>query len=216
MEESGDRTEATRALNFKIPESAVVFRLAWYAVASKPGVLLNDYSEAESQIFNGKAAFSVRIDDSQATVNVWVEGAQKLVELTALGEDSSILEEYLAGIVSTIENSLKKYQSLSEDDKGKLKRALVAKTCWDRLVFYILKKAPLETVYFQLAHGREMMIKATEGEELMSLPLATSGWLSNIESMPRDEAMPGNVAAELAKKSIEWKKETQEVIARYL
>ncbi|MFQ5831105.1 MAG: hypothetical protein ACE5H4_00175 [Candidatus Thorarchaeota archaeon] len=216
MEESGDRTEATKALNFKIPESAVVFRLAWYAVASKPGVLLNDYSEAESQIFNGKAAFSVRIDDSPATINVWVEGAQKLVELTASGEDSSTLEEYLAGIASTIENSVKKYQSLSEDDRGKLKRALVAKTCWDRLVFYILKKAPLESVYFQLAHGREMMIKATEGEELMSLPLGTSGWLSKIESMPRDEAMPGNVATELAKKSIEWKKETHEVIARYL
>ncbi len=145
-----------------------------------------------------------------------MEGAQKLVELTASGEDSSILEEYLAGIASTIESSLKKYQSLSEDEKGKLKRALVAKTCWDRLVFYILKKAPLESVYFQLAHGREMMIKATEGEELMSLPLATSGWLSKIESMPRDEAMPGNVATELAKKSIEWKKETHEVIARYL
>jgi len=34
--------------------------------------------------------------------------------------------------------------------------------------------------------------------------------------MPREEPLPGNVATELAKKSIEWKKETQEVIARYL
>jgi hypothetical protein len=62
-----------------------------------------------------------------------------------------------------------------------------------------------------------MMIKATEGEESVpSLTLSTSGWLSRIESLPRDETLPGNIASELAKKSIEWKKETQDIISRYL
>ncbi|MFX1603213.1 MAG: hypothetical protein ACFFCK_06975 [Promethearchaeota archaeon] len=216
MEEIGDRTEIKRTLDYDIPESAVVFRLVWYAVASRPGVLLNDYSEPESQDFEGKAVFSTKIDDQNVDVSILVEEAQKMVEVTASGQDLSVLEKYLDEIATSAGNSLKKYQSLPDDVKGKLKRALVAKTCWDRLVFEILNKASLGVVYFQLAHGREMMIKAIEGEDMMSLPLTTSGWLTRIESMPREEPLPGNIAAELAKKSIEWKKETQEVIAKYL
>jgi hypothetical protein len=62
-----------------------------------------------------------------------------------------------------------------------------------------------------------MMIKATEGEQGVNpLTLTTSGWLANIESLPREEPLPGNIASELAKKSIEWKKGTHEVIRRYL
>jgi hypothetical protein len=62
-----------------------------------------------------------------------------------------------------------------------------------------------------------MMIKATEGDATVPpLTLTTSGWLSRIESLPRDQTLPGNIASELAKKSIEWKKETHEVISRYL
>ncbi len=216
MEEVGDRTEIRRALGYDVPESAVVFRLVWYAVASRPGVLLNEYSEAESQVFEGKAVFSTKIDDQEVDVSVWVEESKKTVEVTAVGQDPSALEKYLEEIIASTGNSLKKYQALPDDIKGKLRRALVAKTCWDRLVFDILGKAPLGAVYFQLAHGREMMIKAIEGEDMMSLPLTTSGWLSRIESMPREEPLPSNIATELAKKSIEWKKETQEVIARYL
>jgi hypothetical protein len=216
LEEIGDRAEINRTFSYDIPDSAVVFRIVWHAVASRPGVLLNEYSEAESQVFKGKAVFSTRIEDHKADVRVWVEEAQKMVEVTAWGEDSSALEKYLDEITATVGNALKKYHALSDDDKGKLRRALVAKTCWDRLVFEILNKASLGAVYFQLAHGREMMIKAIEGEDMMSLPLTTSGWLSRIESMPREEPLPGNIATELAKKSIEWKKETQEVIARYI
>ncbi len=216
MAEIGDRTEIKKTLGYDIPESAVVFRLVWYAVASRPGVLLNEYSEAESQIFEGKAVFSTKIDGNKVDVSVSVEEAQKMVEVTALGEDPAALEKYIDEITTSTGNSLKKYQALPDDIKGKLRRALVAKTCWDRLVFEILNKASLGAVYFQLAHGREMMIKAIEGEDMMSLPLTTSGWLSRIESMPREEPLPGNIATELAKKSIEWKKETQEVIARYL
>ncbi|MHA2003917.1 MAG: putative selenocysteine system protein, partial [Candidatus Thorarchaeota archaeon] len=109
-----------------------------------------------------------------------------------------------------------KYQSLSDEEKGKLRRALVAKTCWDKIVFEILNKAPAGSVYFQLAHGREMIIKATEGEDIHALPLTTSGWLSKIEGVPRDEVLPSSIAMELAKKSVEWKKETQDIIARYI
>jgi hypothetical protein len=216
MGKIGDRTEIKRTLGYDIPESAVVFRLVWYAVASRPSVLLNEYSEAESQDFEGKAVFSTKIDDDNVDVSIRVEEAQKMVEVSALGQDTSALEEYLDEITASTGNSLKKYKALPEDVKGKLRRALVAKTCWDRLVFEILNKASLGSVYFQLAHGREMMIKAIEGEDMMSLPLTTSGWLSRIESMPREEPLPGSIATELAKKSIEWKKETQEVIARYL
>ncbi|MHA2064793.1 MAG: putative selenocysteine system protein [Candidatus Thorarchaeota archaeon] len=212
MEEIGDKTEISKTISYDIPDSAVVFRLAWYAVASKPGVLLNEYSEAESQIYKGKAIFSSK----DANVRVWVEEAQRLVEITGWSEEQAQLESYLEEVAQSVEASVKKYQSLTEEEKGKLKRALVAKTCWDKIVFEILNKAPAGAVYFQLAHGREMIIKATEGEEIHALPLTTSGWLSRIEAVPRDEVLPSGVAMELAKKSVEWKKETQDIIARYI
>jgi hypothetical protein len=214
MEEIGDKTEISKTISYDIPDSAVVFRLAWYAVASKPGVLLNEYSEAESQIYKGKAIFSSK--DANANVRVWVEEAQRLVEITGWGDEQVPLENYLNEVAQSVEDSVKKYQSLSDEDKGKLRRALVAKTCWDKIVFEILNKAPAGVVYFQLAHGREMIIKATEGEDIHALPLTTSGWLSKIEGVPRDEVLPSSIAMELAKKSVEWKKETQEIIARYI
>lgn len=214
MEEIGDRTEISKTISYDIPDSAVVFRLAWYVVASKPGVLLNEYSEAESQIYKGKATFSSK--DTNADVRVWVEEAQRLVEITGWGTDQERLEEYLNEVAASVESSISKYQSLSEEEKGKLRRALVAKTCWDKIVFDILNKAPAGAVYFQLAHGREMIIKATEGEDIHALPLTTSGWLSRIEGVPRDEPLPSTIAMELAKKSVEWKKETHEIIARYI
>lgn len=214
MEEIGDKTEISKTISYDIPDSAVVFRIAWYAVASKPGVLLNEYSEAESQIYKGKAIFSSK--DANANVRVWVEEAQRLVEITGWGDEQAQLENYLNEVAQSVEDSVNKYQSLSDEDKGKLRRALVAKTCWDKIVFEILNKAPAGVVYFQLAHGREMIIKATEGEDIHALPLTTSGWLSKIEGVPRNEVLPSNIAMELAKKSVEWKKETQDIIARYI
>ncbi|NHJ13740.1 MAG: hypothetical protein EAX95_08685 [Candidatus Thorarchaeota archaeon] len=216
MEEVGDKTEVSRILSYQIADSSVVFRLAWYAVASKPGVLLTEYSEAESQIFKGKAMFSADVDSEKYDVRIWVEEAQRSVEITVWGRSGDALGSYLKTIESSLTTYLEKYASISDDERARLRRALVAKTCWDRLIFEILNKAPLGDVYIQLAHGREMMIKATEGEDLHTLTLSTSGWLSKIESLPRDEVPPASVAAELAKKSIEWKKETHEVIARYL
>ena len=59
--------------------------------------------------------------------------------------------------------------------------------------------------------------EATEGEESVpSVTLTTAAWLTKIESLPREETMPGNIASELAKKSIEWKRETQNIISRYI
>ncbi|MHA2352943.1 MAG: putative selenocysteine system protein [Candidatus Thorarchaeota archaeon] len=217
MDASEDMAKVSRNLNYSTDESAEVFRITWYSVASKPNVILEEYSEAESQVFNGAAKFSLRIAGEKAKVNISVDGAKSSVGVEAEGKDEIAVGVFLDNLVGSLDNALSKYDSLPNDDKAKLKRALVAKTCWDRLVREILNKSPLNDVYHQVAHGREMMIKAVEGEDGMHpITLTTSGWLSQIESLPRDEALPGNIASELAKKSIEWKRETQEVISRYL
>jgi hypothetical protein len=209
--------KVSRNLNYSTDESATVFRITWYSVASKPNVILEEYNEAESQVFNGDAKFSLRIAGEKAKVNISVDGAKSSVGVEAEGKDEVAVGVFLDDLVNSLKDALSKYDSLPNDDKAKLKRALVAKTCWDRLVREILNKSPLNDVYHQVAHGREMMIKAVEGEDGMHpLTLTTSGWLSQIESLPRDEALPGNIASELAKKSIEWKRETQEVIGRYI
>lgn len=217
MDASMEMVKVSRDLSYNADDSAAVFRIAWYAVASRPSVILEEYNEAESQVFNGAAKFSLRIADEKALVIISVDGAKSAIHVEAEGEDEVAVGEFLDELVESMNGALSKYNALPSDDKAKLKRALVAKTCWDRVVYDILNKSPLSDVYIQVAHGREMMIKATEGEEGMHpLTLTTSGWLSRIESLPRDEALPGNIASELAKKSIEWKKETHEVIGRYI
>ena len=217
MDASEEMAKVSRKLNYSIDESATVFRITWYSVASKPNVILEAYNEAESQVFNGDAKFSLRIAGEKAKVNISVDGAKSSVGVEAEGKDEVAVGVFLDDLVGSLNDALSKYDSLPSDDKSKLKRALVAKTCWDRLVHEILNKSPLNDVYHQVAHGREMMIKAVEGDDGMHpITLTTSGWLSQIESLPRDEALPGNIASELAKKSIEWKRETQEVIGRYL
>jgi hypothetical protein len=209
--------QVSRSLNYFTDDSATVFRIAWYSVASKSNVILEEYSEAESQVFNGAAKFSLRIAGEKAQVNISVNGAKSSIEVEAEGMDEVAVGVFLDDLVNSLTDALSKYDSLPGDDKARLKRALVAKTCWDRVVREILDKSPLSEVYLQVAHGREMMIKAIEGENGMyPLTLTTSGWLSKIESLPREEPLPGNIASELAKKSIEWKRETQEVISRYL
>ena len=217
MDASDDMAKISRNLNYSTDESATVFRITWYSVASKPNVILEAYNEAESQVFNGDAKFSLRIAGEKAKVNIAVDGSKSSVGVEAEGKDEAAVGVFLDDLLGSLNDSLSKYDALTSDDKSKLKRALVAKTCWDRLVREILNKSPLNDVYHQVAHGREMMIKAVEGEDGMHpITLTTSGWLSKIESLPRDEALPGNIASDLAKKSIEWKRETQEVIGRYL
>ena len=217
MDEPEEMAKVSRSLNYSTDESAAVFRIAWYSVASRPNVILEEYSEAESQVFNGAAKFSLRIANEKALVNISVDGSKSSIDVEAEGMDDVAVGVFLDELIDSLNTALSKYETLPNGDKAKLKRALVAKTCWDRIIYEILKKAPLSDVYVQVAHGREMMIKATEGEEEMHpLTLTTSGWLSRIESLPRDQALPGNIASELAKKSIEWKKETHAIISRYI
>jgi hypothetical protein len=212
-----EMTEVSRKLTYSSVDPAVVFRLAWYVIASKPNLILEEHSEAESQDFQGSAKFSLRIAGEAAHAAIQVSETQSAVEISAQGHDEVALSVYLDDHIKAMDSTLSKFQTLPEDDKARLKKALVAKTCWDRVVKEILAKAPVNDVYIQVAHGREMMIKATEGEEsIPSVNLTTAAWLTKIESLPREETMPGNIASELAKKSIEWKRETQNIISRYI
>ena len=212
-----EMTEVSRKLNYSSIDPAVVFRLAWYVVASKPNLILEEHREAESQDFQGSAKFSLRIAGEAAHAGIQVTETKSAVELSVQGHDEVALAVYLDDHIQAMDNTLSKYQALPEEEKSKLRRALVAKTCWDRVVKEILAKAPASNVYIQVAHGREMMIKATEGDgSVPSATLTTAAWLSKIESLPREETMPGNIASELAKKSIEWKRETQNIISRYI
>ena len=217
MDASDDIAKVSRNLDYSTDESSTVFRITWYSVASKPNLILDAYNEAESQVFNGDAKFSLRIAGEKAKVNISVDGSKSSVGVEAEGKDEIAVGVFLDDLLGSLNDALLKYDALPSADKAKVKRALVAKTCWDRLVRQILNKSPLNDVYHQVAHGREMIIKAVEGEDGMHpITLTTSGWLSQIESLPRHEALPGNIASELAKKSIEWKRETHEVIGRYL
>jgi hypothetical protein len=209
--------EVSRELSFSSVEPAVVFRLAWYVIASKPNLILEEHSEAESQEFEGSAKFSLKIEGEAAHAAIQVTEVECAVKLSAQGRDEIALSGYLNDHLDSMRDSLAKYESLPDNDKSKLKKALVAKTCWDRVVKEILARASMNDVYIQVAHGREMMIKATEGDGAVPpVTLTTAAWLSKIESLPRDETMPGNIASELAKKSIEWKRETQNIISRYI
>lgn len=199
-----------------VDDAAVVFRVFWYIVASEPGVYLAEYSEPESTEFEGAAEFTVRHDDTPLKIGFSVEGKDSNVHLTASGPNKEIVDAYLRKVSMSANASLDKYRVLETIQMGKVRRALVAKTNWDRLVFLILNKRALSEVYYQVAHGREMMIKATEGEELHPITLNTSAWLSQIEKLPREEPLPADIATSLAKKSVEWKQATIEVIRRYI
>jgi hypothetical protein len=212
-----EMAEVSRALNFGGVEPAVVFRLAWYVIASKPNLILEEHNEAESQDFQGSVKFSLKIAGEDANVTAQVTEAKSSIELIVQGFDEVALSVYLDDHLEAMKDALAKFQSLPEEDKSKLRRALVAKTCWDRVVREILNRSPTNEIYTQVAHGREMVIKATEGDDgVPPLTMTTAAWLSKIESLPREETMPGNIASELAKKSIEWKRETHEIICRYI
>ncbi|MGV9103462.1 MAG: putative selenocysteine system protein [Promethearchaeia archaeon] len=216
MEDLENQPKVKRTISYDRPQSSTIFRICWYAIGRKPGVMLNEYSEGEGKMFKGKAMFMVPLDDTKTQVRLWVEEAQRSIELTAWGTDEEMLTDYLDDVVSRLETYIAKYLELSDEDRQKVRRALVAKTCWDRVIHQILNKAPLSSIYVQIAHGREMMIKATEGEEIRPLALTTSGWLTKIEDLPHDEVPPSDIAENIAKKSVEWKKETHEVIGHYL
>jgi hypothetical protein len=216
LNELEGNVKVSRTHKYEKIDPITVFKLAWFAVASKPGVLLADHSEAESRLFKGEAMFTARINQKPIKTKVDVDEEQGSVEITGWGEDEAALGTYLDGTMEALKESSDKYLGLSDEEQQRVRRALIAKTCWDRVIHKILNKAPLSDIYYQLAHGREMMIKATEGGELNPITLTTSGWLSRIEPLPKDETPPAGLATELAKKCIEWKKGTQEVIQNFL
>jgi hypothetical protein len=212
-----EQANVSRTLVYSSEEAAVVFRIAWYTIASKPNVLLEDYSEGETQDFKGMARFSLKIAGEDAHATVRLDGAKSLLEIETQGLDEVALGIYVGGIIESVKDAISKYQSFPEEDRARLRRALMAKACWDRMVHEILNKAPMSNVYYQVAHGREMIIKAVEGDtDVHPITLTTSAWLSHIESQPKDKTLPGFVASELAKKSVEWKRETQDIISRYI
>ena len=216
MEEIDDEIKVARTESFERTEPSVVFKIAWYHVSSKPGVVLKEYSEAESKLFKGKAIFNVKLDDEEMAVRIWVEEAHRSLEVAAWGDDEKPIGEYLDTIMKEVENSAEKYLKLEESDQQRIRRALIAKTCWDRVVYEILSKAPANAAYIQVAHGREMMIKATEGLDFDPITLTTSAWLTKIEPLPREEPLPAEIAKELAMKTVEWKKDTSHLISQYI
>jgi len=217
MTAADEQAQVSRTLKFSSDEAAAVFRIAWYAIASKPNVLLEEYSEGEGKHFKGMARFSLQIAGENGQAIIRLDESKSSVEIDTLGMDEVALAGYVGGVIESLKDAIDKYQSLPEEDRGRLRRALTAKTCWDRMVREILNRSPMTNIYYQVAHGREMIIKAVEGENgVHPITLTTSAWLSQIESLPRDKTLPGSVASELAKKSVEWKRETQEIISRYL
>ena len=216
LEAPATKYTSSASIDYSIPESDVVFRIAWYVVGSQPGMLLTNYQEAESKEFEGVVQLAGKIEDIPTTVRISVDGGKKKIELAAYSDDESVLNDYVNGTSQFIKTSIGKYIDMDESETGRLRRALVAKTCWDRVIQLILSKSDTSPIYYQVAHGREMMIKATEGDDIHPITLSTSGWLSRIEKLPQDKQMPSELATELAKKSIEWKRETQAFIEQYL
>lgn len=211
-----DRIKVSRSVTYDIPDSAVVFRIAWHFVTAQPGFVLSEHSEAESTIFKGKALFTGKLDDHEVTVRVWVEEAQKAAEITSYGDDESVLTSHVEGLANSLRDALVSYRQLDEVQKTRLQRALIARTCWDRIVHLVLTRAPAEAIYIQVAHGREMFIRAIEGGDMHPLPLSTTPWLQKLESMPRDQPLPGDFATALAKKSVEWKQETSKLLQKFI
>ncbi|TFG12900.1 hypothetical protein EU537_08000 [Candidatus Thorarchaeota archaeon] len=216
MKEDKFDHEAKRKLTFEKPEPPVAFRIAWYVMASQPGVYLTDYGEAEAQDFEGHASFSAKYNESKVVLELEVQENASRIEMSIQGDNEVDINALGDELIQRLETSIEKYLSLTSEAESKARRALVAKTCWDRLVYYIFEKKPLSDVYYMLAHGREMMIKATEGEAVEPLTLSTSAWLSRFDSLSREEPTPTDLASGLAKKSIEWKKATHMVIEKYL
>ncbi|UCE11262.1 MAG: hypothetical protein JSW61_04820, partial [Candidatus Thorarchaeota archaeon] len=149
--------QVDRTLEYDKPDPPVVFRIAWYAASRKPGVRLTDYSEAESQTFEGSAMFHTKVAESDGAVRVSVEGAQTSVGLSVWGDVEDNASAYADDILTLLQNSLDKYKSLSDEDQERVRRALVAKMCADRIVYHVLNRSPVSDIYFQVAHAREMM-----------------------------------------------------------
>jgi len=215
MEESGFDAKSKCSIPY-VDDPSVVFRIAWYTVASAPRTYLKEYRDPGGEDFEGMAIFQSETDDSHFLIQLLVDESAKSIEMGAAGESEKEISSYIESKNERLNVHLDKYRLLSTDVKSKLRRALVAKTCWDKLIFLILNKKSLSEIYYQIAHGREMIIKATEGETMQPISLSTSGWLSKIEKLDREEPLPGDLTTPLAMKAVEWKKETHVIISRFI
>ncbi len=216
MKELDESSKIAQAISYESTEARVVFKIGWYVVSSRPGVILDDYNETPCDSFTGMALFSTKLNDTPLQIRVGVADATRTAELAVWAHERTVGEPILSELVEKMQTSLSKYNTLSEDNQQRVKRALLAKMCWDRVIYSILKKTSKGEIYFHLAHGREMLITATTGEEFPPLLLSTSAWLQRLEKLPNDAQIPADDAAELAKKSLEWKRDTRAIIARYL
>ena len=153
MNDDAMTAHASAAIPY-VDDPAIVFRVAWYVVASSPGVYLSSYSEPESQEFQGSASFTVRAENNSMEVSISLVGQNSNIQIEAHGHDEQELGNYLETLSNEINSSLDKYRVLGTNQTSRVRQALIAKTCWDRLVFLILKKRPLSEVYYQVAHNR--------------------------------------------------------------
>ncbi|MHA1614477.1 MAG: hypothetical protein ACTSYJ_06490, partial [Candidatus Thorarchaeota archaeon] len=81
MNATDDMAEVSQIQRYSSEDSAAVFRVVWYAIASKPNVILEEYSEAESTIFQGNAKFSLQIAGEKAFASIKVDEKDSSIEL---------------------------------------------------------------------------------------------------------------------------------------
>ncbi len=217
MSDSEFKAHMERKTTYNQQEPPLVFRLAWYIVSLHPGARLVTETEAESQTFVGEAKFVAKINNQEVAIDCKVDEGDSSIAITVHGNDESTLTEIADKTIENIQQVLDKYAKLDEDLQFRLSKALVAKCCVDRIVYHVLKNSPTSDIYFQVAHAREMMIKATTGQdEVNPMIISAGGWLQKIESLSQDEKMPANIAKEIALKSVEWKNQIYEFIGQYL
>ncbi|TFG26854.1 hypothetical protein EU527_19240, partial [Candidatus Thorarchaeota archaeon] len=95
MDETDEMAVVSKNQKYISEDSSTVFRIVWYQIASKPNVLLEEYSEAESTLFQGRAKFSLQIAGDKAFTTISVDGKQYSAELQAQGNDEVALKLFL-------------------------------------------------------------------------------------------------------------------------
>lgn len=209
--------QVERTISYEKLDPPFVFRLAWFVSSSFLGARLIEENEAESQVFVGEARFSVKIDDHETLISCKVDESDSSITISVHGDDETVINKTIESIESNLNQALTKINVLNEEEQNRIGRAFVAKCCVDRIVYHVLNNSPTSDIYFQVAHAREMMVKAAAGDEAVNpLALSTAGWLSKIEPLPREEKMPSNIAKEIALKSVEWKKQIQSFIKQFI
>ena len=112
MNETDEMAVVSKTQNYLSEDSSTVFRIAWYQIASKPNVLLDEYSEAESQLFQGYAKFSLHIGGEKAFASITVDGKLSSVELQAQGNDEVALKIFLDQLMDELFASISWLQKM--------------------------------------------------------------------------------------------------------